>query len=106
MKSKSVGEEIKRLRESAGLTQHGLAQELGLSVQFVSQLEQGRRGLSEETIKKIEQYFNVTTLTKLHLRSRQGITSLFKQCSQRRLDAVFKVMKMKSNELKEFLGES
>lgn len=39
----SLAEEIRRLRDAAGLTQHALAEQAGVSRTFIAGLEQGQR---------------------------------------------------------------
>jgi transcriptional regulator with XRE-family HTH domain len=41
-----VGDEVRRLREKKGLTLRGLADKVGLSAPFLSDVEHGRRRLS------------------------------------------------------------
>jgi transcriptional regulator with XRE-family HTH domain len=42
----TVGENIKRLRETKNMTQESLAQKLGVTSSNISQIESGERGLS------------------------------------------------------------
>ena len=48
-----VAANIKRCRQRAGLTQEGLAKELGVSLRYVSMLEQNSRNLSIESLAKV-----------------------------------------------------
>lgn len=55
------GEILKKLRENKGYNQTQLAKELGISNVTVSQYESGDRKPDIDTIKKLANYFNVTT---------------------------------------------
>ena len=50
---KRVAANIKRCRQRAGLTQDLMAQQLGVSLRYVSMLEQNARNLSIESLAKI-----------------------------------------------------
>ena len=54
-----IGENIKRLRIGAGLTQRALAYELGVSIQAVSKWEQSRSYPDLDLIPKIAQLLGV-----------------------------------------------
>jgi transcriptional regulator with XRE-family HTH domain len=54
-----IGENIKRLRIEAGLTQRALAYELGVSIQAVSKWEQSRSYPDLDLIPKIAQLLGV-----------------------------------------------
>jgi transcriptional regulator with XRE-family HTH domain len=54
-------ERIKQLRESQGLTKHGLAAKLGIGNNSIVQYESGIRTPNIELLEKYADYFNVTT---------------------------------------------
>ena len=54
-----IGENIKRLRTQAGLTQRALSYELGVSIQAVSKWEQSRSYPDLDLIPKIAQLLGV-----------------------------------------------
>lgn len=56
-----LGERLKLLRESCGILQKELANQLGLSQQTISLYESGKRQPDYETLKDIANYFDVTT---------------------------------------------
>jgi transcriptional regulator with XRE-family HTH domain len=56
---KKLGARIKLLRENSGLTQEELSETAGISQNFMSQLETGRRSPSLPTINKIASVLNV-----------------------------------------------
>lgn len=56
---KRVAANIKRCRQRGGLTQEQLAQQLGVSLRYVSMLEQNARNLSIESLNKIANCLNV-----------------------------------------------
>lgn len=58
---RNVGERIKRLRKLAGLTQSELAEKLNLESAAVSKYETGRVPLTQESLIKLSEIFNVTT---------------------------------------------
>ena len=54
------GDYIKIYRENLDLTQAELGKKIGgLTRQYVSDLEKGRRGVSKEMAKKLSTFFNV-----------------------------------------------
>ena len=48
-----IGEDIRKVRKKAGLSQHGLARKAGMSQQLISRIEKGRENISLITLKKI-----------------------------------------------------
>ncbi len=48
-----IGERVKYARETAKLTQEQFAEQIGVSTQYISDLERGVVGVSIETLKKI-----------------------------------------------------
>jgi transcriptional regulator with XRE-family HTH domain len=56
----SLGERIKRIRESLGLNQQTLAEKLSVSRPSISQIENGDRKVSAEELKKLAEIFNLS----------------------------------------------
>jgi DNA-binding XRE family transcriptional regulator len=52
-----IGEDIRKARKKAGLSQHGLARKAGMSQQLISRIEKGRENTSLITLKKIASAF-------------------------------------------------
>lgn len=52
---------IKKLRENRGLTQVSLAEELGITQQMLSKYEQDTSIIKGKMLRKLAEYFNVTT---------------------------------------------
>ena len=57
----TVGEKIKQVRKSAGLTQKELGERLGISYQTVAQWENNLRNPKQETLQRIASALNVST---------------------------------------------
>ena len=55
-----VGENVKRARIAAGLTQEQLAERSGFSQQYLSDLERGRRNPTVVTLFELAQALNVS----------------------------------------------
>ncbi|MGD6842194.1 helix-turn-helix domain-containing protein [Bacillus infantis] len=55
-----LGNKIKVLRETHNLTQSDLAEQVGISSQYISFIERGERSPSGETIGKLADYFQVS----------------------------------------------
>lgn len=55
-----IGEKIKFYRLGSGLTQRELEKELGVSPQYISNIEQGKRGPSLDMQVKLCQYFRIS----------------------------------------------
>ena len=53
------GERIKMLRGKMKMTQEVLAEELGVSREFVSKIEKGKKGCSVDTLGHIADFFDV-----------------------------------------------
>lgn len=51
--NRKIGERIKAARETAGLTQERFSERIGVSVQYISDLERGKVGTSVPTLCKI-----------------------------------------------------
>ena len=58
---KILGKRIKDLRMEAGISQENFSGYLQVNRVAISQIEKGERKLSAEEIKKISEYFNITT---------------------------------------------
>lgn len=57
---KLVGRNFARLRSASGLTQEQVAERAGVSQQYISDLERGKRNPSVETLLKISDVFRVS----------------------------------------------
>ncbi|MDD3149545.1 MAG: XRE family transcriptional regulator [Candidatus Gastranaerophilales bacterium] len=53
-----IGEKIKEKRIAKGLSQQALADAIGVTSQYISQVEKGKSSISDESIFKLEQFFN------------------------------------------------
>lgn len=56
----TIGENIKRLREQAGMTQEDLGEILGITHSAVSLIESDKRGITVEKVQKIAKALGVT----------------------------------------------
>ncbi|KYG28133.1 helix-turn-helix domain-containing protein [Alkalihalobacillus trypoxylicola] len=54
-----IGNKIKETREKRGKNQHWLADQLSVSVSYVSHLERGKRKISIELLEQLADIFNV-----------------------------------------------
>lgn len=59
--NKQIGERCRKAREIAGYTQEQLAEQVGVSTQFLSDAERGVTGMSVTTIIKICGILNIST---------------------------------------------
>lgn len=60
MDNREIGARIRLARRDAGLTQEKLAEKIGVSTVFVSQLESGSRAPGLETLVKLSQTLHVS----------------------------------------------
>ena len=60
MVKKTVGENIRILREKTGFTQGSLAQFLGVDQSLVSKVEKGERSLSADMLERLSALFGVS----------------------------------------------
>lgn len=56
----SVGWRIRQIRSAYGLTQESLSEELGISLNYLGEIERGRRPLSHKVAKRLCTYFNLS----------------------------------------------
>lgn len=59
--NKQIGERCRMARETAGYTQEQLADQIGVSTQFLSDAERGVTGMSVNTIIKLCSTLNIST---------------------------------------------
>lgn len=57
---RELGEALRTLRETAGLTQEQAAEKVGVRSQFVSEAERGVRGVSWDTIRAMLRAYGAT----------------------------------------------
>ncbi|MCL2222464.1 MAG: helix-turn-helix transcriptional regulator [Oscillospiraceae bacterium] len=55
-----VRQKIRQYRKIHNITQEELAEEIGITPDYVSSIESGRRGVSIENLKRICEYFRVS----------------------------------------------
>ncbi len=67
----TIGEKIKTLRETTGMTQEQLGTHLGCTSMAISYYEAGRRSLKDADLRKIGQIFGVNFADLLALRDGQ-----------------------------------
>ena len=57
----AVGRRIRNYREELGLTREAFAEQVGISPQFLSEIESAKKGISVETLHKICTAFQVSS---------------------------------------------
>lgn len=70
------GDILKKLRTDAGLKQSELAENLSISASAIGMYEQNRRNPDPDTIKKIAEFFNVSTDYLLQHNTNSGTKTL------------------------------
>ncbi|MBR6020520.1 MAG: helix-turn-helix transcriptional regulator [Lachnospiraceae bacterium] len=60
MTNKTIGENLRALRENAGFTQCSIANFMKVDQSFVARLEKGERSLSADMLEKLAALFGVT----------------------------------------------
>lgn len=58
--AETLGHNVMRLRKRAGLTQVQLAEQLGLSMTFISRIERGEKFVSIKVLESFANYFSVS----------------------------------------------
>ncbi|MCM1006669.1 MAG: helix-turn-helix domain-containing protein [Ruminococcus flavefaciens] len=58
---KSIGERISHIRKARGFSQKKLANLVGISIQFLSDIENNKKSMTVKTLKHIAESLNVTT---------------------------------------------
>ena len=56
----AFGQRIRRFRKQKRLTQEALAEQVGISPQFLAEIENGKKGMSAETLYKICTRFDLS----------------------------------------------
>lgn len=56
-----IGNRIKKLRKESKIKQETLAQAVGIAAGFLSEVENGKKGVSMEVLGKFADYFDVST---------------------------------------------
>lgn len=57
----SIGKRISHIRKERGYTQEQLAESAGISIQFISDIENNKKNMTVNTLKKIADTLNITT---------------------------------------------
>jgi len=65
---KNLGFKVKKLREKIGISQSSLAEALGVDRVTISKIENGERKIYAEEIKKLSEYFNISSDVLLDLK--------------------------------------
>ena len=95
-----IGKRLKQARINAGLTQEKLAEQLNVSVAFLSRIETGS---SHINLKRLEQICRITGVTEGYILSgvsenstsylNEDFANLFKDCSAEQLKLIYNVAK-------------
>ncbi len=56
----AVGERVRNYRVLNSYTQTDFAKKIGISVNFLSEIENGKKGMSQETLYKLCEYFGLS----------------------------------------------
>lgn len=56
----AVGERVRNYRVSNSYTQADFAKKIDISVNFLSEIENGKKGMSQETLYKLCEYFDLS----------------------------------------------
>lgn len=87
-----IGQRIRTIRLQKHMTQAYFAESLDISINFLSELENGKKGLSEETIYKICQFCNISADYLLYGKngtlSSQDIIKLSESLDKEELDVI------------------
>ena len=91
-----IGQRIKKMRTNHNLTQAQLAESLNISVNFLSEIENGKKGLSQETICKICNFFDISAdyllMGKDETYSYQTIINIAESMTMEELDIVIEYL--------------
>lgn len=94
---KQIGERVRSQREFLRLTRGELAESLGVSVNFCSDIELGKKGMSLETLVKAVQALNVSAdfivLGKSESDDLHSITALIESCDKNSLKYLQEIIK-------------
>lgn len=94
-----VGGAIRKYRLAADLSQADLSQKTGISVKFISEVEQGKKNVSVISLVKIAEALNITILDLFYISYRSNrrtlkneIDTLLNDFSEKELEAVRNIL--------------
>lgn len=92
---KECGIRLKQLREGKGKTQQEVAREVGVSIDTICKLEQGKRGPSVEVVDLLTGYYNTTAdyIISGYVEEEEGESRLLKSLPEQKRDVVERLMK-------------
>lgn len=94
---KQIGNTVRKQREFLGLTRDEMAEKLELSVNFCSDIELGKKGMSLQTLAKIANVLHVSTdyivLGKSENIDIRPITALLDSCDSKKIHYLEQIIK-------------
>lgn len=87
------GERIKRLRKLKGLTQMQLSEEIGVSMEALRKLENGRNGTKIDNLLLFAEYFQVTLDYLVAGRQQENVlTEILAGCTEAEKNFIYKMV--------------
>ena len=72
----TIGERIAKLREKRGLSQSQVAKDLNVATSTIGMWETGKRGLKDDNLKMIAEYFGVSSDYLLGIKSKDSANGI------------------------------
>lgn len=95
-----IGERIRRKRKEHNYTQEHFAELVGVSPEYISQIERARKKLSLEMLVKISNVLNISpcyfltgTIYEANDYYRNEISEMIKECPPEKIEVIAKVIK-------------
>lgn len=106
--NKRLGEKIRAVRRKRGLTQNTLAEAISCSVQFLSNIENGKKGVSLDTFLSIANALHVSTdallmdsLENINIATNHELVEVISDCSEYELHIIIDVIIATKKSLRE-----
>ncbi len=97
MTKAEIGKRIKETREEAKITREELADKAGISTKFLYEIENGKKGLSAETLLKISRALSCSSdyiLTGKNKEDYDSINKMLESFNKKQLNSISEILRL------------